>query len=74
MTTKSQGDATAALQTAGFKVKAVQTPTTDQSQDGIVQSQDPAGGSQAKPGSKVTITVGQFVADTTSTDTTAGTG
>jgi serine/threonine-protein kinase len=75
----SQGDATNALQSAGFKVKVVTQQTSNASQDGYVISQTPSGG-KAKPGSTVTITVGQYVAptttdtstDTTSTDTTAG--
>ena len=40
---------------------------TDPSQDGIVQSQNPTGGSTAAIGSTVTINVGRFVATTTST-------
>ena len=35
--------------------------TNDPGQDGIVLSQDPAGGAQAKPGSTVTIVVGRLV-------------
>jgi serine/threonine-protein kinase len=47
-----------ALEAAGFQV--VQQPvSTDASQENIVQSQNPAGGSQAAKGSTVTITVGQ---------------
>ena len=36
--------------------------TTDPAQDGIVLSQDPLGGTKAKPGTTVTIFVGQLVA------------
>ena len=35
-------------------------PVTDQSQDGIVQTQDPPGGTKAPPNSTVTIAVGKF--------------
>jgi len=61
------------LEESNFKVKIVFTDTTDPTQDDHVISQDPAGGSQAKPDSKVTITVGRYVepppADTTTTTT-----
>ena len=68
--------AQATLETAGFKVKIVNTDTTDQTQDDHVISQTPAGNTPAKPGSKVTITVGRFVpppTDTTTTTTTTTT-
>jgi eukaryotic-like serine/threonine-protein kinase len=47
-----------ALEAAGFTVQQ-QPVSTDASQENIVQSQNPAGGSQAPKGSQVTITVGQ---------------
>jgi serine/threonine-protein kinase len=50
--------AVSTLEQAGFKV--VQQPvSTDASQQNIVQTQNPAGNSQALQGSTVTITVGQ---------------
>jgi serine/threonine-protein kinase len=52
--------ATLDLENAGFKVKQVPTPTSDQTQQDIVQSQTPAGNSQAPQGSTVTIDVGQY--------------
>jgi beta-lactam-binding protein with PASTA domain len=62
------------LESSGFKVKVTKEDTTDESLDGIVISQDPAAGTQAKPGSQVTIVVGHFKApppgDTTTADTT----
>ncbi len=64
------------LQVAGFKVKVEFTDTTDQTQDDHVISQSPAGNTQSKPNSKVTITVGRFVqppTDTTTTTTTTTT-
>ncbi|HZC29956.1 MAG TPA: PASTA domain-containing protein, partial [Gaiellaceae bacterium] len=63
------GTATSDLQASGFKVKIVNQATSDPNQDGIVLSQTPAGGAQAKPGSQVTITVGRFSASTTTTTT-----
>jgi len=64
------------LEESGFKVKKAFSDTTDPTQDDHVISQTPAGSSQAKPNSTVTITVGRYVepppADTatTPTDTT----
>jgi serine/threonine-protein kinase len=52
--------ATATLQAAGFTAKVVTQPTTDPGQDGIVLSQSPVGGTDAKAGSTVTITVGSL--------------
>jgi beta-lactam-binding protein with PASTA domain len=46
-------------------VRIVPQPVTDPTQDGIVQTQDPAGGTQQKPGTVVTIAVGKFGAATT---------
>jgi serine/threonine-protein kinase len=60
-----------ALEAAGFQV--VQQPvSTDASQQNIVQSQNPAGGSQAPKGSTVTITVGQHSPGPPPTTTTTG--
>jgi serine/threonine-protein kinase len=63
------------LQVGGFKVKVARTDTTDQTQDDHVISQTPAGSTQAKPNTVVTITVGRFVqpSDTTTTTTTTTT-
>ena len=69
-----QAQATQTLTDAGFKVATTTVPTTDPSQNGLVVSQDPTGLSQAKPGSKVTIAIGQLQAtDTTLTTTTTTT-
>jgi serine/threonine-protein kinase len=59
----SQDEATAVdtLRASGFKPAVVRQDTTDPGADGIVLSQDPAGGAQAKPGSTVTIVVGRLV-------------
>ncbi len=60
VTSLSQADAVAQLRESGFRVRIVTQPVTDPNQDGIVQTQDPAGGAQAPPGSTVTIAVGKF--------------
>ena len=65
VTSLSQNDAQAQLKASGFKVKIVPQPVTDPSQDGIVQTQDPGGGTQAPPGTVVTIAVGKFGGTTT---------
>jgi serine/threonine-protein kinase len=65
VTTLSQNDAQAQLKASGFGVHIVPQPVTDPSQDGIVQTQDPPGGTQAAPGKVVTIAVGKFGAPTT---------
>ncbi len=56
---KSAGDAVSDLSGAGFKVVQRQRDVTDPDQDGTVLSQSPSGGT-AKPGSTVTITIGNF--------------
>ncbi|MCZ7589390.1 MAG: PASTA domain-containing protein [Gaiella sp.] len=75
-------DARATLRAAGFKVSVVGQDTEDESLDGLVISQDPAGSAQADPKSVVTITVGRYVpppdlttpiTPTTPTDTTTST-
>ncbi len=60
VTSLSQSDAQAQLKASGFKVKIVSQAVSDPTQDGIVQTQDPPGGTQAPPGSLVTIAVGKF--------------
>ena len=60
VTSLSQSDAQATLKASGFGVKIVSQPVTDQSQDGIVQTQDPPGGTQQPPGTIVTIAVGKL--------------
>jgi eukaryotic-like serine/threonine-protein kinase len=47
-----------ALESAGFKVSQQTLSVSDPSQNNIVQTQNPAGGSQALQGATVTITVG----------------
>jgi eukaryotic-like serine/threonine-protein kinase len=66
VTSISQNDAVAQLRASGFRVHIVSQPVTDPNQDGIVQTQDPTGGTKAPPGSTVTIAVGKFSDTTTS--------
>jgi len=64
------------LAASGFKVREQKEDTNDPSLDGIVIRQDPAPDTQLKPGSRVTIVVGRYVAEppsATTTDTTATT-
>jgi eukaryotic-like serine/threonine-protein kinase len=64
--------AVTALQAAGFIVSQQPVSVSSADQDGIVQSQNPDGGTSATKGSTVTIEVGQFSPGppTTSTTTT----
>ena len=64
------------LESAGFTVTQQYVSVNDPTQDGIVQSQSPDGGSKAAKGSPVTIVIGQHSAGppppTTTTTTTTG--
>ena len=61
VSTLDEGTAVDTLKASHFKVAVVRQDTNDPGQDGIVLSQDPTGGAQAKPGSTVTIVVGRLV-------------
>jgi serine/threonine-protein kinase len=61
VSSQDEASATQALQQSGFVVDVVDQDTFDPNQDGVVLSQDPPGGTKAKPGSTVTIIVGRFV-------------
>jgi serine/threonine-protein kinase len=54
-------DARAILQDDGFQPRTVFQDVADPLLDGIVLDQDPGGGSQASPGSRVTIVVGRLI-------------
>ena len=58
------------LEGAGFQVSQQFVSVSDPSQDGIVQSQNPEGGTQAAKGSTVTITIGQSSPGPPATTTT----
>jgi len=69
VTTQDVSIAQTTLDAAGFRTRVVLEDTSDPTSDGIVVSQDPVGGTQAKPNSLVTLFVGRFVATTTTTTT-----
>jgi serine/threonine-protein kinase len=66
----SEEEATAMLEASGFKVEVQETEVFDASQDGVVSAQHPPASTDAKTGSKVTITVGRFSGQTTTPTTT----
>ena len=66
---QTQAAATATLTAAGFKVKVTPQDTDVASFDGVVISQDPPGNTQQDPATVVTLFVGAFVQQTTSTPT-----
>ncbi len=77
VTQQTVADAKAALQQAGFKVSITRQDTDVQALDGLVISQDPPGNTEQTPDTIVTLSVGHYVApstttptDTTPTDTT----
>ncbi len=61
------------LQKQGLQVKTISQDTDQSSDDGRVLEQAPGGGSRVKSGSRVTLTVGHYVAPTTTTSTTSTT-
>jgi len=67
VTTQDVTIAQTTLEAAGFRTRVVLEDTDDPSSDGIVVSQDPVGGTQAKPNSLITLFVGRFTAGTTTT-------
>jgi eukaryotic-like serine/threonine-protein kinase len=67
VTTQDVAIAQTTLENAGFRTRVVFEDTDDFAQDGIVNAQDPVGGSQAKPNTIVTLFVGRFVETTTTT-------
>jgi eukaryotic-like serine/threonine-protein kinase len=70
VTTQEFSVAQATLEGAGFKWRVVYEDTDDPSQDGIVISQDPVGGAQAKPKTVVTLYVGRLAQSTNTTTPT----
>jgi serine/threonine-protein kinase len=60
VTSQDQDSATQNLKASGFNVAVQKQDTQDPNSDGVVLSQDPEGGTQAKKGATVTITVGNF--------------
>jgi serine/threonine-protein kinase len=66
----TEAQAASALSGAGLQANFVTTPVSKRNQDGIVQSQDPSGGSTVSQGSTVTVVVGQYGGATTTTSST----
>ena len=64
VTTQDVAIAQTTLEAAGFRTRIVLEDTDDPTFDGIVISQDPVGGTQAKPNTLVTLFVGRFVETT----------
>jgi beta-lactam-binding protein with PASTA domain len=62
--------ARSALSAAGFSVTQTTQTVPNKSQNGLVLSQSPSGGSSAKKGSTVTIVVGHYKKPTTHTTPT----
>ncbi len=58
------------LEGEGFRVNEQTVTVSDPNQDGVVQSQNPPGGTKADKGSPVTIVVGQFSGGPPTTTTT----
>ncbi len=70
----ARGAASATLKGAGFSVAVTFQDVHNPKQDGIVQSQQPAGGSQVTPGSTVTIVVGKLIGSPPPTPSPSPTG
>ena len=75
VTLQPLADARTTLIAAGFKVLVIREDTDDPTLDGYVLNQNPAGSTQADPGTTITVTVGSFVEPvaTEPIDTTADT-
>jgi serine/threonine-protein kinase len=73
VTNQTQATATQLLQGAGYSVATLTQPVTDPSQDGIVLSQDPKGGSAAAAGAVISLTIGALQAGGPGGTTTAAT-
>jgi serine/threonine-protein kinase len=67
VTTQPVENAQTALEVAGFRTQVELEDTDDPALEGIVISQDPAGGAQAEPNSIVTLFVGRFTGVTETT-------
>jgi serine/threonine-protein kinase len=70
VTSLDVGSAEQTLSDSGFRAHVAYQDVADPSQEGIVLDQLPPGGTQAKPGTGVTITVGRYAGSGDTTDTT----
>lgn len=61
VTNQDEQTARSAIEGAGFKARVQREDTEDPCLDGIVTSQDPPGGTQAEPKSRVTLVVGRYL-------------
>jgi serine/threonine-protein kinase len=61
VTGQTENDARSRLEQDGFRVEVQSEDTTDPAEDGVVIGQVPRAGTQAPPGSTVTISVGNLV-------------
>ena len=64
VTGDDEATAQATLENDGWRVVVRDTVTDNPDEDGIVLSQTPAGGAQAKPGARITLYVARFQAPT----------
>lgn len=62
VTSLDLGTAEQTLHDSGFNPRVVYQDTTDPNSEGLVLSETPPGGTQLKPGSSVTLTVGRYSA------------
>jgi beta-lactam-binding protein with PASTA domain len=69
---QDQASAASTLSAEGLTVITRTQEVTDQAQDGLVQSQDPAEGTRVAKGTRVTIFVGHFTTPTTPGPTPPG--
>ena len=67
VTTQDVSIAQTTLEAAGFRTRVVLEDVDDPTLEGIVISQDPVGGTQAKPNTLITLFVGRYVETTTTT-------
>jgi eukaryotic-like serine/threonine-protein kinase len=65
VTSQDEESARSQLEGSDFKVKVEHTDTEDPCSEGIVLTQDPEGGTEAEPGSSVTIFVGRYKGEET---------
>jgi len=60
VTRLTEGNARGELRDAGFGIQVKEEATADESEDGIVLRQNPAGGTQLRKGRTIVVTVGAF--------------
>jgi serine/threonine-protein kinase len=73
VTSLDLGTAEQTLQDSGFHARVVYQDVVDPNNEGLVLTQTPSGGSQAKPRATVTLTVGRYRGGSTTTTTSTTT-